>query len=133
MNLIPERPGLLERRSIGDIVNKDKGVRRRDRQGPHSRKLVSTRRVQNVQREMHPRHVELPVVHLLHRPLVLGRERPVQELADNGRLPHLGRPHHHYLVADVAVAGAADVVVLLGVGVLAPLGPEDSSITSNAA
>lgn len=97
-DLIPYGRGLLERVGVGDGVDEHERVSRRYGQGSHGRELVRARRVQYVQVDFHALHRELAMVHLLHGPLVLGRELPVQELRDQRRLTHPRRAHHHDLV-----------------------------------
>lgn len=97
-NLRPQRLHLEERVGVVDVVHEDKRVRRLDGQIPHRGELVRARCIQNVEGQLYTGNVEIPVMHLLHRPLVLGGERVVEELIDYRRFPHFRRPHHDDLV-----------------------------------
>lgn len=72
-------------------------------------------------------HGEIPVVHLLDRPFVLGGKAAIEELGDQGGFSDLGRTHDDDLVADVA-RRYGDVVVFLGVDVFTALRPENPAV-----
>uniref|UniRef100_A0A2M4DAK8 Putative secreted protein n=1 Tax=Anopheles darlingi TaxID=43151 RepID=A0A2M4DAK8_ANODA len=72
--------------------------------------LVGTGGVQDVEGKIYAPDREVSVVHLLHGSLVLRREAAVQELGDERAFAHLGRTHHHDLVAHVGVYGIFIVV-----------------------
>lgn len=130
--LVPQRPDLLERSRVRDVVHQYERVGGGYRQGPHRGELVRPRRVQDVEGQVDPGHVEVAVVHLLDRALVLRGEGAVEELGDEGGLADLCGTHDDDFVADVARGGAV-VVFLGGFGVLAALRPEKSVGSFNVA
>lgn len=96
-NVTSQTTNLFEGLRVVDSEDQDEGLRRRHGKLPHCRELVAAARVEQLKRQsVSPSRggPKVSPVQFLDCGTVLSRNPAVEELVNERRLAHSGRPHH---------------------------------------